>query len=269
LATVEGYFEPNLGQARPGVDFVGRGAVDIAVSSSDIAILLKGANGKATRVGMRWANGNPKVKFVPRGILPGISGYFRGKDPSKWLSRVPHYTHVEAKDVYPGIDLILYWTADRMLEYDFAVRPGADPRLISLQFDGLEDLVPDASGSLVMKTLAGEIVHRRPRVFQQRTDGERIEIQASYTPSKHLAGKLDPSAPVHFDVAGYDISKELLIDPVIQFSTLIGARVGEEEPGEIAVDSGGGVYVSGISMNIEGSELVPLVNPWQPGGNLT
>ena len=47
-------------------------------------------------------------------------------DPGRWHSGIPTYAKVRYAEVYPGTDLVYYGNQGR-LEYDFVVRPGADP----------------------------------------------------------------------------------------------------------------------------------------------
>ena len=39
-----------------------------------------------------------------------------------------NYAKVKFKDVYPGIDMVYYGNQES-LEYDFVVKPGADPKI--------------------------------------------------------------------------------------------------------------------------------------------
>ena len=43
------------------------------------------------------------------------------------------------KGVYPGIDLVYHGSQYR-LEYDFMVAPGADPKVIRIAFQGVDEL---------------------------------------------------------------------------------------------------------------------------------
>ena len=109
--------------------------------------------------------------------LPGVSNYFIGQDPKKWRTDVPHYGRIQYRGVYPGIDMVCYGKG-RQLEYDLVVAPGADPRQIELAWEGVERLDVNADGDLVLATRLGEIVQKRPRVYQEIA-GRRVEVAAS------------------------------------------------------------------------------------------
>jgi len=83
---------------------------------------------------MRLLNANPRANVTGLDELPGKSNYFIGNDPKKWRTDVPNFAKVQYKDVYPGVDLI-YYGNQRQLEYDWVVRPGADPSVIRLALD--------------------------------------------------------------------------------------------------------------------------------------
>ena len=59
------------------------------------------------------------------------------------------YGRVAYRQIYSGIDLV-YYGADRRLEFDFVVAPGADPELIALRLEGADRLTLDASGDLLV-----------------------------------------------------------------------------------------------------------------------
>src|SRR5207237_4864143 len=104
-----------------------------------------------TAISMKLLGGNPHPRVSGTDELAGKTNYFIGKDPRKWLTGVPSYTAVGYKGVYPGIDLI-YKGKQQELEYDFAVAPGADPKVIALRFGGAERIEIDTQGDLVLHT---------------------------------------------------------------------------------------------------------------------
>jgi hypothetical protein len=80
---------------------------------------------------MRLVGANAAAKVTGLAELPGKSNYFIGNDPKKWRTNVPNYAKVKYADVYPGVDLVYYGNQGK-LEYDFVLRPGADPSQIAL-----------------------------------------------------------------------------------------------------------------------------------------
>src|SRR5437899_3883735 len=149
-------FEANQGQTDPQVKFLARGRGYTLFLSPDEAVLTLTKvdahaklriSGEATlvepekragtvlRMKLLGANPTPRVTGVEE--LPGRSNYFVGDDPKKWRANVPTYAKVEYRVVYPGVNLV-YYGNQRQLEHDFVVSPGADPKITTLAFEGLD-----------------------------------------------------------------------------------------------------------------------------------
>ena len=247
-------FEANQGQTDSRVDFLTRGSgYSLFLTPTEAVLALRkpvASSGSRTRhtdseaeeapavppavVRMKLVGANPSPRVSGLEELPGKSNYFLGNDPDKWRTNVPHYTKVQYKDVYPGVDLV-YYGNQCQLEYDFVVGPGTDPDGITLGFEGVERLRIDAQGDLLLETQDGEIRQHKPLVYQE-VDGVRREIAGSYVLSgRHQVG---------FDVAAYDAGQPLIIDPVLVYSTYLGGT-GDERGFDIAVDASGNAYVTG------------------------
>jgi beta-propeller repeat-containing protein len=166
--------------------------------------------------------------------LQGKANYFVGHDPGKWRTNVPLFSRVQYRNVYPGVDLVYYGNQNQ-LENDFIVAPGADPQSITLSFTGAEKLSLDAQGSLVLAAKEGEVRFEKPRIYQD-ADGARREVSGDYL--------LKDAHQVGFQVAAYDRSRRLIIDPVLSYSTYLG---GANYGYGIAVDSSGNTYLTGLA----------------------
>src|SRR5439155_17798981 len=176
---------------------------------------------------------NQAAKVTALDELPGKSNYFIGSDPKKWRTDVPTYAKVKYEGVYPGIDLV-YYGNQRQLEYDFVVAPGADPKAIALKIETgsskLENrkaqLRVDASGDLVVEADGTEVRFHKPVVYQPKGSlNSEFRIQNS----EFIEGRyvLTADNRVTFEVANYDRSKGLVIDPVLVYSTYLGGSVGD------------------------------------------
>ena len=149
-------------------------------------------------------------------------------------------------DVYPGVDLV-YYGRPRQLEYDFVLAPGADPSQIALTFDGAERVEIDAGGDLVLHTGAGELRQPRPVVYQE-IDGARRSVVGDYV--------LDGEGRVRVRLGAYDVTRPVVIDPVLAYSTYLGGS-NDEADGlfgavfGIAVDAAGNTYVTGSTTSVD------------------
>jgi Beta-propeller repeat/Abnormal spindle-like microcephaly-assoc'd, ASPM-SPD-2-Hydin len=176
------------------------------------------------------------LAVIGEGQQPGVVNYFIGKDPTKWLTKVPTYARVRYKSVYPGIDLV-YYGNHQQLEYDFAVSPGADPSQIQFEIMGANQIDLDEEGNLVLQTVSGELRFQSPVIYQE-SSGTHVPVSGAYVVN-------DPTH-ISFHVAQYDVNKPLVIDPVLVYGTYLGGT-GSNQPSGIAVDSTGSVYIAGYT----------------------
>jgi hypothetical protein len=98
----------------------------------------------------------------PIGLEPtgGVSNYFLGNDPKAWRTNIPQFARISAPGVYDGIDLVFYGQGSD-LEYDFVVKPSANPKQILT-----------TAGSSELRQI-------RPKVYQQLGD-KRVEVAGGY-----------------------------------------------------------------------------------------
>jgi hypothetical protein len=243
------YFEANRGQTDQRVKFLSRGAGHTLFLTSTEAVLVlakrqPAVKGKpeardkvtGTVLQMSFLGANPQARVMGREERAGKANYFIGNESAKWRTNVPTHGRVHYQELYPGIDLAFYGN-QRQLEYDFVVSPGADLSLIALGFRGVDNLEVDGEGDLVLHTAAGTIRQRKPVIYQE-VDGVRREIAGGYV----IKGRRQ----VGFQVAAYDGSRPLVIDPVLVYSTYLGGS-GNDQGFGIAVDAVGNAYVTGLT----------------------
>ena len=175
----------------------------------------KAARQSSIRMSFPGATPSPMVTGADR--QSAISSYFVGNDPAKWVAGAANYGRVRYRELYPGVDLAFYGNQGK-LEYDFMVAPGADPRTIGLQFDGVNGMRVDSAGDLVLSTASGEIRQHKPIVYQEGRGGKQT-IEGRYV--------IQAGNRVAFEIARDDSHKPLIIDPALTFGTYLGSP-GEE-----------------------------------------
>jgi Bacterial Ig-like domain (group 3)/Beta-propeller repeat len=270
-------FEANHGQADARVKFLSRiGGYSLFLTGDEAVLTLSGKKASTNRakiasgvptsqsgmakpkaggvLRMKIRNANPAARVTGIDELSGTSNYFIGNDPTKWRTDVPTYAKVKYEEIYSGIDLV-YYGNQRQLEYDFIVAPGADPRRIAFDVSGATQIRQDGHGDLVFKVGDDEIRWHKPVVYQEK-DGARQLVATRYAVTDRNR--------VGFELAKYDASRPLYIDPLI-YSTYLGGSFGDGGSG-IAVDSAGNAYVTGYTSSFN----FPTMNPLQQaygGGN--
>jgi beta-propeller repeat-containing protein len=250
------HFEANRGQTHEDVRFLSRGAgYSLYLTAGEAVLVLAQPNPKAKRDERMQAQGAPVMvrmslegstsKPLVSGLeeLPGKANYFIGSDSAQWRTNVPTYAKVHYQNVYRGIDLI-YYGNQRQLEYDFVVAPGADPKKIVLGFKGADKIEIDAQGGLVLHTAGGALRQHKPVIYQE-IEGVRTQIEGGYV--------LKGAKRVGFQLAAYDRSRPLVIDPVLAYSTYLGGNFEDYAQG-IAVDASGSAYVVGHTGGYAGGE---------------
>jgi hypothetical protein len=263
-------FERNVGQTDLGVEFLARGkGYTLFLTRGGEAVLSlragrsengsntadhvelfpsdptdhSGANGAALKV--RLVGADPSSSGQGESELPGKVNYLVGTNRSAWRSGISTYARIHYPNIYPGIDVDFYGN-QRELEYDFVVKPGADPATIELDFEGADRLHINDAGELVATIGARSLVQRKPVIYQN-VAGVRNEVSGGYV--------LVSRTRVGFRVHAYDRERTLVIDPVLVYSTYLDGTLsvgsGAESGADITVDANGNVYVTGATTAVE------------------
>jgi hypothetical protein len=260
-------FVPNVGQwPDDAVKFVLR---DRGVSAyfTDRGFVLW--NGQATTV---LQDGQEmKVPVAPRWSLVGAKpvapvggetfahtvSYFRGNDPARWHASVPAYRDLRYPEVLDGVEMRVA-SRDRGFEYVFHVKPHARPELRP-RYDGITRLEQTQAGDLIVRTATGHFTESRPIAFQW-IHGARHEVSSSF--------ELVSANEYRIAVGAYDERHELIVDPVLDWSTSVGGSYGDQL-NTVKVDPTGDVVVAGISYSVD----LPITSGFAPfgtaaGGNM-
>src|SRR5207253_6639794 len=135
-----------------------------------------------------------------------------GNTPDRWTTNVTLYRRVLYTGLYPGIDMN-YGGTDRRLKSEFVVAPGADPSRIRLKYSGFESIGVQKDGSLLFRFQTGELREDAPEVYQV-LQGKRVLVRCKYD--------LGKDGTVAFSLGSYDTTQELVIDPVLSYSSYLG-----------------------------------------------
>ncbi len=263
------YFIENKGQVDGHVSFYEKGAGHTAFfTEKGVVLSLTRRDGKTGKVAknnvrevlkvtgealsLSFVGANKGVKITAENKKTGHVNYFIGRDKSKWRSNIPTYGALTYEGVYKNIDIKFYGNNNN-IEHDVIVRPGGDISEVKFAYRGIKGLKITDSGDLEVMLKDGKLVGQKPLVYQVMK-GRRVAVNGSYRLFKGDKGAFSYG----FKVASYDHAKEIVIDPVLEWSTYLGGA-GVDFGFDIAVDSTGATYVTGDTTSAD----FPVVSPIQ------
>ncbi len=142
-------------------------------------------------------------------------------------------------DAWPGIDFIVD-ANDAGFKSEFHLTADADPSRIKTAITGATDIYLDAGGALVVVTPMGDIREHAPFAYQNY-DGRVVPVACRFA----LDGNI-----VAFELGDYDRSRDLIIDPTVEWKTLYGGNA-EEVLREILCDTDGSLLATGYSGSLD------------------
>ena len=106
--------------------------------------------------------------------------------------------------------------------------------MIDVAFEGVSKVELTDDGDLLIRIHDEYILQSRPTIYQE-SEGERLPIEGDYI--------VRGDNRIGFQIARYDASKPLVIDPQLVYTFLIDTAVANG----IATDSAGNVYTAGVT----------------------
>ncbi len=176
-----------------------------------------------------------------------------GNDPKQWHTNLKTYQTLVYKNLYPQID----WELIEMgkgLKHNFIVKPGGQTKAIQMQFihaNGVEI----KKGLLFVNTTVGNMIEQAPIAFQIIND-DTVFVKAEY---QFINSE---STVVGLNIDNYNHAYELIIDPILVFSTYSGSQ-GDNFGFTATYDSKSHLYAGGIVDGGTGADGGPF--PVTPG----
>lgn len=271
LATAQLKFVENKGQWATGIEFLAKvpgGSVGVTPTGFKVKIIDQHALDNTHSQGhlpINESSGNPaeaavdghyfQIDFLganaqkplPSGQLEGFYNYYVG-NARNWATAVPAYESIRYPEIYPGIELEVASNGNN-LKYNFIVDAEANPSHIQIDYCGVLGIKKE-SGNLMLETSLGTLTELKP-VSYQHINGVRVDIPTEFILEGNTVGFGFPE--------GYDPCYEIVIDPILIFSTYSGSTADNwgstATPGEH-----GTVYSSGTTNSQSGG-----VFPATPG----
>lgn len=241
------YFFPNQGQMDAKAQFAGRvGGLTAFLTDDGFALRLAerktGSTGfEGVNLFLTFEGRSPDVSLAGERVQEGKVNFFKGQDPSKWVTNVPTFDAVRYHGMYEGIDVLVRDNA-RKVQYDLLCAPGADLSQVVIRVEGADGLRIDADGSLVAMTRFGELRQDAPITWMENSDGTRTDVKCQFTLVDgnrfgFIAPDRDPSLP-------------LVVDPGITYGSYLGGSANEHGCG-VSVDSKCSMFIAGDTLSID------------------
>ncbi len=228
-------FELNVGQGDPTYDFIAHARrQSILLSSTGADFQWKASKWTKARTIHASLEGARGVEPKGEQPLSGRVNYLLGRDPANWYTDIPTFGSVRLAGVYPGIDAVYHGNAANV-EADFVVQPGADPDTIRIRLSNADEIRLESDGSLSALADKRTLTWQKPLLYQTAR-GKRTAVEGRY--------KFASDGAVGFEVGVYDISRPLVIDPVVTYATYFGSPYGDGAA-RVATDASGNAYIVG------------------------
>jgi hypothetical protein len=255
-------FIPNVGQIpNPAVKFTLRDGGVSAYFTEQGFVLWNGQTATVSQdghevkvpVATRWELvGAKPVTPIGGDTFPHTVSFFHGDEPANWHANVPAYCDLRYPEILKGIELRVE-QRERGFEYSFLVQPHAKPDL-RFRYDSITSLEKSLTGDLIVRTASGHFTESRP-VSYQIIGGTRREVASSF--------ELVSANEYRIVVRDYDEQHELVIDPVLDWSTFLGGSY-VERLRHVGVDPSGNLVAAGDTYSTD----FPATGAFPPGPGL-
>ncbi len=203
-------------------------------AKSNLTDLKISKNGKKPReifrLDMKLEGANPNPKIRQEDKKDYFENYYFDHCP-QGITNVGACSKIVYENIYPKIDWVIYSNGIN-LEYDFVVHPGGNPNAIKIRYDFADGISIEKNGDAKIVTALGQLVEAAPVCFLKEN---KKNVVAKF--------KLDKKF-LHIELDAYDVSKTLVIDPVLLWSTYYGGT-SYDYGYACSTDTSGNVFVSG------------------------
>ncbi|MCC6372300.1 MAG: SBBP repeat-containing protein [Bacteroidia bacterium] len=184
-----------------------------------------------------------------------VWNYLEGAQAAQSVYNVHKYKKLTIKNVYPGIDWVLYNSSKHGFKYDFIVHPGAKASQIKMLYVSGNNMSINKNGALIVNALNGTLTENAPYSYLQNKQ------QAVSSKFKLLSQQKRGNA--WHNLIGFYVPEQkkysaetLVIDPQLVWSTYFG---GTNYEGTMCADTdpNGNLYLCGYGASSD----FPLLNP--------
>ena len=209
-------FVPNVGQTDAHVQFQAQATGgSLAFMTDGVLLVLSGGDPATSLVGVEFVGASLATVVQGERAASGRHHFLQGSDPARWHKDVPDYAGVVYRGIHEGIDL-RYEGSGARLKGTWYVAPGADPTQIRWRYTGGVVAALTAEGDIRIDWPSDpdrRLTEERPIAWQD-IDGQRVPIPVVF--------EQDEDGSFGVDLGDYDEAEDLVVDPLIRWSTLMG-----------------------------------------------
>jgi len=241
LARLPLAFVENVGQWETEARFVARrGGMHAAFFTRCVTLSFHDRDGDrshGTTVAMAFEGASTDARVTGANPLPGVNNYYLGSDASRWRTGVRRYRQVRYHDLYHGVH-VRFRECGRNLEYDVELESGADLERVVIRCEGIQGLLLDRDGALVMNTAQGTIRQKPPTTWHVLPDGGHRAVTCRY--------RILDERRYGFVVANREPALAMVIDPGLEASTYLGGSQYDYTT-DVVVDATGATTLCGYT----------------------
>lgn len=193
-----------------------------------------------------------KENIVKEDTSMAYFNYICGSGPQS-IEHVKKYGKITIKNIYPGIDWVLYNSSKSGFKYDFIIHPGADPNQIELVYKTKKELSINKNGDLIINSSSSSLKENAPYSYLVN-EQKKVDSKFKLMSSVKKNGRFE--SHVGFVIApGTNSIGDLVIDPQLVWCTFYG---GVNADGVYCADTdpAGNLFVCGYGS----SPNFPLLN---------
>ncbi len=205
-----------------------------------------------------FKNCNTHPIFEERDKSSSKSNFFIGENPSSWKTDVTSFNTLVYKELYKNVDLI-YYNLPGGVKSDFIIKQNGSISDITLNYSGVNGLLINGNGDLILNTVSGEITEKIPEAYQI-INGKKILVTVRYY--------IENGNDVKFKVENYNTDYELIIDPQLIYCSYFGGT-GDDImfAGDIERDATGNIYFTGRTTSFDFPVTAGSYSSSNSGGN--
>ncbi len=238
-------FIQNVGQTDANVRFLGTGPKFHAMFFDRSITVQTGA----ARMNVQFRGASAAVLVTGSQPTGAVANYISGNDRRDWKTGLPMQGEVLYSGLWPGVNL-RYRGDGGSLKAEYLVKAGAEIGEIQISYSGNVSIEND--GSLLVRGERGDYREEHP-VLYQVSAGRNVAVTGGF--------RMINRNTVGFWAGSFDHSLELVVDPVITYSTFFGGSSQDSVNG-VGFDANLNTYIAGFTSSSD----LPVVNPVKQRG---